>query len=167
MKFRDSDSFLLSQIIRLRWLVGFLGSNRHSNWWDCRFIDETGIKFLARTFPRTAATAALNSTSEAAQKNHDGAIGRIGSFHLFRLPTSIEDHLTLNEKDLGPVPTKQSAMEELETLADALIVAPAGPVQVGVEKKILSETSIREMAAHYYSAFQQGIQCYPYFSADK
>jgi hypothetical protein len=51
-------------------------------------------------------------------------------------------------------------------MADASINAPDGPVQIGVEKKILTETSMRELAAHYHSAFLKGTRCYPYFSTE-
>jgi hypothetical protein len=51
-------------------------------------------------------------------------------------------------------------------MADARITAPAGPVQIGVEKKILTRNSVSELAAHYGSAFTQGIQCFPYFASD-
>jgi hypothetical protein len=50
-------------------------------------------------------------------------------------------------------------------LADTLVKAPEGPVQVGVESRIMTTTAVREVAAHYYSAFQDGIHCLPYFSA--
>ena len=38
-------------------------------------------------------------------------------------------------------------------------------LQVGVEKKIVTNDSLKELAAHYHSAFHQGIRCYPYFAS--
>ncbi|KGO33736.1 hypothetical protein JT06_12320 [Desulfobulbus sp. Tol-SR] len=58
------------------------------------------------------------------------------------------------------------AMESLKTMADCLVKAPEGPVQVGVARKIFTSTSVKEVAAHYISAFQDGIRCFPYFAAE-
>ena len=129
-------------------------------------MDETGIKFLSNSFPRSAVAAALHATTEAAQRVHDAALGRIGCYHLFRLPLSIEDRLLEIQKVVPDIPAKQAAMNELASMADASINAPEGPVQIGVERKILSDTSLRELAAHYHSAFNKGIRCYPYFSTE-
>jgi hypothetical protein len=157
---------ILSKLNRLRWLVAFLGSKKDAAWWDCSFMDGTGIKFLANSFPRSAAAAALHATIEAAQRTHDAALGRIGCYHLFRLPLPIEDRLLEMQPVVHDIPASQGAFDELAGMAEAAINAPDGPVQIGVEKKILTETSLRELAAHYHSAFTKGIRCYPYFSAD-
>ena len=58
-------------------------------------------------------------------------------------------------------------MEALKRLADAVVKAPEGPVQVGVERRLLTSTSIHEIAAHYHSAFHDGIRCFPYFAPEK
>lgn len=154
----------LDEISLLRWLVAFLGGGKEANWWDCTFLNRTGISYLENTFPRSAHSAALHATIEAAQRVHDEALGRIGSFHLFRLPVLIEDRLLEIEAPNRLPESKESALAELSALADALIVAPEGPVQIGIEDRILTPTSIKELAAHYHSAFSQGIRCYPYFS---
>lgn len=160
-------------ILQLRLLVGFLGEKRQFNWWDCGFFLETnGRRFLETTFPRTSLVAALRSTSEAARVLHDSRIGRVGFFHLFRLPIDMEDRVEAHIADIGTVnvatmlASQQAALDELARMAgDTRLKAPPGPVQVGVEKKILAPTSISEMAAHYHSAFSNGFQCFPYFAA--
>ncbi len=157
---------LLRRIARLRFLVGMLGSKKQFGWWDCSFLDDTGLRFLATTFPRSAPTAALEATVDAAERVHDQALGRVGCYHLFRLPPGVEDRLRSLGLEADSPTDQPAALEELSRLADAAIRAPAGPVQIGVEKRILTETSIQELAAHYHSAFSQGIRCYPYFSAD-
>jgi len=168
-----STSDTLLQMIQLRLAVGYLGQRNQGNWWDCGFLDTTGLRFLETTFPRTAKQAALRSTTEAACGVHDKALGRIGSFHLFRLPPALEDQLDHLSESLdwseqyGNVESSETALSLLKQLADALIKAPEGPVQVGVENRILTATSIRELAAHYYSAFHDGIHCFPYFASDK
>lgn len=163
----------IDQIALLRLAVGYLGQQKQSGWWDCNFLDVTGIRFLEATFPRTAWAAALRSTTEAACIVHDQALGRMGSFHLFRLPPALEDQLehaidcidwTSSRKQIE---SSDIAMGLLQQIGDAVIKAPAGPVQVGVANKILTNASIRELAAHYYSAFQDGIRCFPYFAPEK
>ncbi|MGC9976519.1 MAG: BrxE family protein, partial [Syntrophales bacterium] len=81
----------LDQFALLRLVVGYLGQRKQSGWWDCDFMDATGIRFLEATFPRTACVAALRSTTEAACIVHDQALGRVGNFHLFLLPPTLED----------------------------------------------------------------------------
>ncbi len=156
---------LVVKLSRIRWLVAFLGSKKNFNWWDCSFLDETGLKFLAMTFPRSADSAALEATLQAAQRVHDAAIGRIGSYHLFRLPTVTQQRLAgASETNTGLV-SKDDALRELGALGDPSIKAPEGPVQIGVEKRIVTNESLKELASHYHSAFEQGIHCYPYFAS--
>jgi hypothetical protein len=156
----------LPKLARLRWLVGFLGSKKHSAWWDCSFMDETGIKFLSNPFPRSAYAAALHATVEAAQRFHDAALGRIGCYHLFRLPLTIETQLMELSRIESDLPSKEDALASLAAMADASIDAPECPVQIGVARRILTETSLRELAAHYHSAFSKEIRCHPYFSVE-
>jgi len=84
----------------------------------------------------------------------------------------MEDHLehVCEQIDWDDVITvinsPEKAVETLKTLADCIIKAPEGPVQVGVARKIFTPTSIKEVAAHYLSAFQDGIRCYPYFATE-
>ncbi len=163
---RPSAPTVLNKLDRLRWLVAFLGSGKNAAWWDCLFMTETGVKFLANPFPRSAAAAVLHATTEAAQRVHDEALGKIGCHHLFRLPLPIEDRLLEVRAEDSAIPAYQHALDELAGMADAAINAPDGPVRIGSEKKILTEASLRALAGHYHSAFTRGIRCYPYFSAE-
>ncbi|MCB1091854.1 MAG: BrxE family protein [Verrucomicrobiae bacterium] len=162
---------LTEDFIRLRLLVGFLGQRKQHNWWDCSFLDPTGLQFLATTFPRTSRLAGLRSVSEAACRVHDQALGR-GAFHLFRLPLPLEDRLEeiaesiVDEVDFEAFTSMETAISELHSIAGTQITAGAGPVQIGVEKKILTPTSLTELSAHYALAFTQGIRCFPYFASD-
>lgn len=164
---------IIEQIVLLRLIVGYLGQRRQVEWWDCEFLSATGVRFLEATFPRTAWAAALRSTTEAACMIHDQALGRVGNFHLFRLPPVLEDQLehVVDKMDWAEarkqVESRDIAMDALKQMADALIKAPTGPVQVGVAHRILTPTAIQELAAHYYSAFQDGIRCFPYFAPEK
>ena len=84
-------SQIIEQFTQLRLVVGYLGGRKQSGWWNCDFLDATGLRFLETVFPRTARAAALRSTTEAACLVHDKALGRVGNYHLFRLPPSLED----------------------------------------------------------------------------
>jgi len=162
---------ITSDFTLLRLTVGFLGQRKQFGLWDCDFLDPTGLRFLEMTFPRTAHKAALRSTIEAAAGIHDQALGRIGSYHLFRFPVVMTDGLESAIDNLNwditslTIQSRDSAMAELKRLADTLVKAPEGPVQVGEESRMLTTTAVQEVAAHYYSAFHDGIRCFPYFSA--
>ena len=155
----------------LRCLVGFLGEKKQNAWWDCGFLDSTGVRFLETIFPRTAKSAAARSTGEAASLVHDAAIGRLGTFHLFRLPTAIEDQIAreievFNQSAPFPFTSAQVALEQIAAQMDVSLRASPGPVQIGVEKRVTTTHSLTELAAHYYSAFTGGFRCFPYFAAD-
>jgi hypothetical protein len=170
-KAKSPSQKITNDFALLRLLVGFLGQKRHGRWWDCEFLDPVGIRFLETTFPRTARKAAMRSTNEAAARVHDQALGRIGSYHLFRLPAQAEVVLEGVieafdwEKASPAIAGRDAALAELQRLAGNLIRAPQGPVQIGIENRILTASSVAELAAHYHSAFQQGIQSFPYFAA--
>jgi len=169
----EKSAKIINQIALLRLAVGYLGQRKQSGWWDCDFLDATGIRFPEATFPRTAWAAALRSTTEAACIVHDQALGRVGNSHLFRLPPALEDQLehALERMDWTEacklIESRTTAMDVLKRIADAVIKAPIGPVQVGVAHRILTPTAIHELAAHYHSAFQDGIRCFPYFAPEK
>jgi hypothetical protein len=62
--------------------------------------------------------------------------------------------------------SKEAALANLASMAETKLKAPPGPVQVGTQKSIFTPTAISEMAAHYYSAFAGGFQCFPYFAGE-
>jgi hypothetical protein len=92
---------------------------------------------------------------------------------LFRLPVDEEDRLEALVAEVSKldVPTltasRSAALAELAGMSDKRISAPTGPVQVGVEKNITTSTAISDMAAHYYSGFSSGLQCFPYFAGNQ
>lgn len=165
-------SQLIDHFAQLRLLVGYLGQRRQFGWWDCEFLGSLGFRVLETIFPRTARTAALQSTTEVACTVHDRSLGRVGNYHLFRLPPALEDRLQQAIEALDwseaakQIESPDIAMETLHRLADAIVKAPEGPVQVDVERRILTSTSIHELAAHYHSAFHDGIRCFPYFAPE-
>jgi hypothetical protein len=129
---------IIDQFAQLRLLVGYLGQRKQSGWWDCDFLGPLGFRFLETVFPRTARTAALQSTSEAACTVHDHSLGRVGNYHLFRLPPALEDRLqqAIEELDWSEaaklIESPETAMEGLNHLADAVVKAPEGPCRSGL-----------------------------------
>lgn len=71
-----------------------------------------------------------------------------------------------SEDAVSWVSSRDAAFEELRRMDQSHVIAPQGPVQVGVEKKIFAPSSISELAAHYYSAFAGNYQCFPYFAGE-
>jgi hypothetical protein len=163
---------ILDDLISLRLVVGYLGEHKQTGWWECDFLSPTGLRLLEITFPKTARAAALRSTTEAACASHDRALGRIGTYHLFRLPPVLEDRLEERLGDLDwalamkAIATRDVAMASLREMAGTPLKAAEGPVQVGFESKIATAAALREMATHYASAFHEGIRCFPYFARE-
>ena len=51
---------IIDQLALLRLVVGYLGQHKLSGWWDCDFLDATGLRFLETVFPRTFRAAACD-----------------------------------------------------------------------------------------------------------
>jgi hypothetical protein len=160
----------LTELINLRLLVGYLGEAHCHGWWNTQFLNTTGQRYLAFNFPRSAVSAGLHATSEAACRLHDEHIGRGRVFHLFRLPTSLEQELhalqldkTVQDELLALVSDQESAMGHLSALAASGVATQEGPVQVGTETCLTGKSTVPNLAAHYLNAFRTGIQTFPYF----
>ena len=166
-------SSLLDQIIHLRLLVAFLGEKKQHAWWDTSFLDATGRSFLGRPFPRTGMQAALRSATVAAVLVHDQAIGRIGAFHLFRLPVEREESVDIKISPwdggalLPQIASRATAMAALAEISSGSVPASTGPVQVGLGRQLGNAAVIGTLAAHYHAAFAAGTKAYPYFAKDK
>ena len=162
---------LLGDYIKLRVLVGYLGEKEQFGWWDTSFLSPTGRQFLAINFPRAPLNAGSTAVSEAARRVHDARIGRIGAFHLFRLPPSIEESLHEQHYVWDPefetdwLVSDETAMNRLKEYFSDPVESSEGPVQVGKVARILTNSAIAECARHYFGAFDKGTQSYPYFSA--
>jgi len=156
-------------LTKLRAIVAFLGEKKQFGWWETSFLDDTGRGYLERCFPRTAAHAAFRSTSEAACRMHDAAIGKVGVFHLFRLPVEKEQALDLRlakvsrQEITSLISSKENALSELAILAGKSGKSAPGPIQIGNEKEMTEPASLRRIAWNYLSAFQSGFQTIPYF----
>jgi len=166
---------LLECIIRLRAVVLALGESVQPPWWRTGFLNETGLRFFERLYPRSAFQAAVHAAGKAACEIHDQAIGRRGVFHLFRLPESLE-----TEVRAFAVPSGEALEVELRRKlgkVDALIVwlremgnglqvDPSGPLRVGSESDVYRIKSFRKTAAVYVAAFSKNGRAFPYFEVN-
>lgn len=163
----------ITELICLRLLVAYLGEKKQMGWWDCGFLDSTGRTFLANPFPRTAFHAALRSATAAAVVIHDGAIGRNGAYHLFRLPVESEEALDIKISSLAPetilglIASREIALDALSAVSSGTVPASTGPVQVGLEKQLSNPGVVGTIATHYLAAFKAETKAYPYFAKEK
>lgn len=160
---------ILSNFLAVRLLVGYLGEKSQFNWWPTVFIGPSSNLFLSPIFPRTTRLSQYHAILEAARRLHDNRIGVGNVYHLFRLPEVNEQeiHSLLAENDpslpTAPFAGKDAALGELQTIADGVIPAQEGPVNLGRARDIMTPGAIRDMSRTYIAAFSREIECYPYF----
>lgn len=168
---KEPRANIYKELALIRAVVGFLGEKSQYGWWDTNFLSDSGQEFLKIIFPRSAVSAGCNAAAEAAKRLHDERIGRGGVYHLFRLPSSIEEaihrqilaepddiYLLLNSEDI--------ALDFLKRLSSSVKDVSVGPIQVGTEKQILTSKSFENISSHYFYAFQSSTMCFPYFVGD-
>ena len=159
---------LINRIIFLRTIIAYLGEKNQKNWWDTSFINKTAFTFLEINFPRTYYQAGIISAWEAAKKIHDERVGKIGTYHLFRLSPSIELMVvqTLKSYNFENIILKMtdynSTQKLLEFDSDLTVELKEGPVNVSNNFK--SKSSLEKVAGYYLKAFQNNINVFPYFS---
>jgi hypothetical protein len=161
----------LSNLLRLRTVVAALGERTTPQWWRTQFLTDVGLRALTRVFPRTAASAAVNSVLIAARNDHDKRIGVGCRYHLFRLPSNIEHALTplLAEEAFTPRTTdlvlkgRDDLIHELATMAHGREEIPAdGPIRIASTANIL-QAGVEALAAHYRHSSQTNRRVFPYF----
>jgi hypothetical protein len=154
-------------ISRLRVLVGYLGERHQSNWWSSTFLGRTSEAFLAPIFGNAVANARVVGVTEAARRVHDDAIGVGRTFHLFRLPETLEQelHRTLSaSKDTATPESVDAAIEDMKALSSRDSAPKLGPVHVGALNMLANAQWIPVVASHYRAAFAAGVQSFPYFA---
>lgn len=165
-------------IILLRALVLALGETAVPAWWKTEFMNETGLRFLERLYPRTPVRAAVHAAGRAACEAHDKAVGRVGVYHLFRLPESLEMeiHASPSTDDAEFTSRFRSCLGRREELLEMLSTLCSGPPAKGIAggpKRIGSESdaamidALGMAAAVYYDAFKRGKPAFPYFAAEQ
>jgi hypothetical protein len=105
--------------------------------------------------------------TEAARRIHDDAIGVGRTFHLFRLPETLEHelHRMLGmATGIAKVKSVAAATEELEALSAGNAVAVPGPMHVGPFQMLADARWVPVVASHYRAAFAAGVRSFPYFA---
>jgi hypothetical protein len=154
-------------ILRLRVLVGYLGERQQPSWWASSFFDPTSEAFLAPIFGDAAANARVVGVTEAARRIHDDAIGVGRTFHLFRLPETLEQALHLavsRSKQAASIKSVDTALAELGALSSCDSVPKPGPSHVGPLTMLANMQWVPVVASHYQAAFAAGIRTFPYFA---
>lgn len=160
----------IHQLAILRTLVGYLGEKEQLAWWDSNFLSSIGLQFLQINFPRTALSAAIHSTAEAARRLHDQRIGKSGVYHLFRLPAALEEdvHHTILDPALALsadlIKDRETALGWLKDHAAPDSTAAGGAVLLGSIRDIQQPLLLEQLAALYHLAFLTNTPCFPYFS---
>lgn len=163
---------------RLRALVLALGEIAVPAWWKTEFMNETGLRFLERLYPRTPIRAAVHAASRAACEAHDKAVGRVGVYHLFRLPESLETeiHSSPSSSDAEFISRFRSFLGRREDLMEMLSTfcsgppvkgIAAGPKRIGVESDAVQTEALGMAASVYHEAFKRGKPAFPYFAAEQ
>jgi hypothetical protein len=164
--------------IRLRALVLALGESSNPVWWKTEFMNETGLRFLERLYPRTPVRAAVYAAGRAACEAHDKAVGRVGVYHLFRLPESLEAEIHAlpsfgNEEFVSQLRSRLGQQENLLEMLSSLCGSErqkntvAGPKRIGADSDATTIEALVKAAAVYRDAFKQGKPAFPYFAAEQ
>ncbi len=125
---------------------------------------------LGQLFPRTTTRAVLESVTIAARREHDARISR-GGFHLFRLPSHLEDRVAGGVDDAAwladwlPRVDKDVAGLLSELGSDAGREFSEGPALLGPLTRAAHPRGFSEMAAAYHRSIT-GARIYPYFEVD-
>ncbi|GAA0229041.1 hypothetical protein GCM10009125_17540 [Castellaniella daejeonensis] len=158
----------LTNLLRLRVIVGFLGERAQCAWWPTAFYESSSKLFLEPVFSKTSRLAQYHGVLEAARRLHDEHLS-VGSYHLFRLPEEVEQDLhaivqsSAGEELASQTPqSKEAALDALKRLAATSGTASVGPTAVGSIKDIDSTDTLKAIAAAYLSAFTQDAKTYPY-----
>ena len=164
--------------IRLRALVSALGESSNPAWWKTEFMNETGLRFLERLYPRTPIRAAVYAAGKAACEAHDRAVGRVAVYHLFRLPESLEAEIhsapTFRDDEFfsrfrSCLGQRANLLEMLKTLCcgEEPKSTITGPKRIGTESHAGKIEALGRAATVYLNAFKEGKPAFPYFAAEQ
>lgn len=158
----------------LRALVAALGECARPPWWKTEFMTETGFRFLERLYPRSYFRAAVHAAGQAACQIHDNAVGRLGVYHLFRLPESLEVEMyrVPSSADEEFVNEFRMSLGDATRLLNMLgtLCGPAPGTEIGFGARRLGTASdlgnssaLTKVAMFYFNAFGHGQSGFPYF----
>ncbi len=160
----------LSDLLKVRILVGYLGEINQFGWWKTSFYQPASQAFLDPVFPRTSHVAKYHGVAEAARLVHDESLS-VGSYHLFRLPEELEDDLhTALAGDEGRTTQNElllaqgAALDMLRAIGGASKAVADGPISLGGIDGVRTSNVIVQMAGIYASAYERGIKAFPYLT---
>lgn len=172
-----TEEKLVIQIIHLRTAVLALGETSEPPWWRTGFLNTVGMRFLERLYPRTNFMATLNAAGKAASDAHDRAVGKVGTYHLFRLSQTLEgavhsilkiSNASFVDQYVYKLGNEKTLLEHLKAISDSeLYEGGAGAIKIGAERDMNEVHTFKKAAAIYYSAFQQKGQVFPYFDIER
>ena len=164
----------LQELVRLRFLVGFLGERVQLGGWPTEFYGSTREAFLSPVFSKTANLARYNGILEAARRLHDEHVGVGQAVHLFRFPAVVEQSIHeelveggVDSAFLSDLASQNSALAALEGLSDASTTRSEGPVQIGELSDLGSKAWIGKTETCYLNAFSNGTKCFTYLTDRK
>ncbi|HOC24336.1 MAG TPA: BrxE family protein [bacterium] len=166
----QKNAQLANTLSVLRLLVGYLGEKPQFAWWDTNFLSPIGQQFMTINFPRTALSAGIQAVSDAARRLHDERIGKGGVYHLFRLPTALEEdiHQIILQGHphlaVARIQNRESALDELKNQSSDITIPGSGPVLLGKISELENGPTLGRLAALYHQAFAAGTSSFPYFS---
>ena len=170
MKNRNSHEVFLSELLKLRLIVGYLGEQPRYSWWSTVLFEPASRMFLAPVFPKTALLAQYTGVVEAAGKLHDEHLSG-GSFHLFRQPETIEQDLYQLMKEQGmdaelsqALKSKEEALQLLQSMATQPSAINEGPQCIGRMKDGNFVEYLKLVAGAYFYSFNENIRSYPYWA---
>jgi hypothetical protein len=165
------QSDFMQRIIKLRYLVGFLGEKSQCNLWPTSFYEASSIRFLEPVFSRTAPLAQYHGAVEAARRFHDENLS-VGSFHIFRLPEEIEQALhemvqaqLLELFDPSLIVDRASALNALSKVGNGTDADAVGPVLVGKIEELRSSALLDKIGAIYQMVLSSDTHALPYLVA--
>lgn len=161
-----------TDLIRLRFIAGYLGEQLQPKWWTSSFFAQGSTMFLTPIFSKTAILAQYHGIQETAGRIHDERIGiGTGVFHLFRLPEAIERelHQLIRDSDnmehfIKDLNSASDALKALASFSDNESCQAVGPVRIGGHSDLGKIESWRAVANYYQQAFAAQGQVFPYFS---
>ena len=170
MQKRNSHEAFLSELLKLRLIVGYLGEQPRYSWWSTVLFEPASRMFLTPVFPKTSLLAQYTGVVEAARKLHDEHLST-GSFHLFRQPEIIEQDLYMLMKNQGvdvelsqALKSKEEALQALQSMTTQSSNVSEGPLRIGRMKDGDSMESLKLVARAYLGAFNKNIRSYPYWA---
>jgi hypothetical protein len=160
------------QIYEARLVIGYLGEKNQKAWWDCNFLSASSKAFLAPVFPKTMTLAQYHGVCKAAAIVHDDHIGIGKHYHLYRLPDSIERHISrlfpqdeIIKKISSFLKSQDSALRYLEERS-ITIQSAEGPVVLGEYSDSGLSKLLPRTIAYYYSAFTEDRKVFPFYRSN-